>query len=178
MATKRRRRAQARREEFGPDHRFQLLAGFDWGRCAYTPLGREFDVAAARADWAEHRDELMAFWLQDPLAWRREHPTAGIPDYPPGGAGTRPAAWWWFEAPADARHVVGLAPINVAVQRASGVLYTRHVLVESQASFLKRHALLVPGELDRIPGEAFAPVEVHDPDQARQLEAAAKERDR
>lgn len=64
-----------------------------------------FCRAAAREMWNEKRDALMASWVQ-------ERP------------GTRPWAWWTFDAPED---------------RPEG---------ESEAGYLRRHGLLTPGEME------------------------------
>ena len=175
MPTKRRRRPQGRREAFAPQHRHQLLTGHDYFDDAYglnLPPEYRFDEAAARADWEDYREELMAWWLQDPTAWRRENGRpVGFYNLEPGGPGSRPWAWWAFEGPDDARLVFGLAPIDEPTARASGVRYCRGVLVESEAAFLRRRSLLLPGEADRIPAEAFEPVATYWPEEARRLEA-------
>jgi hypothetical protein len=78
----------------------------------YLLLGFRADDAfeseeEARAAWFAHRDELIAYWTQDPETWekRHGHESYGYPK--PGGPGTRPAAWWTFEAPERRRRIGG-----------------------------------------------------------------------
>jgi hypothetical protein len=178
MPTKRRRRAQDRREAFGWPHRQQLLVGCDFCGNAYgnhdgRPLGRVFDEETAREDWEERRDELVQFWTQDPGVWATTNRRRfGNPA--PGGPGTRPWAWWSWDAPADDRQVLGLAPVDEPLKRAMGVSYCRSVLLESEASFLRRHDLFLPGERARVPAAAFEPEAVIWSEMSRHLEAEAE----
>jgi hypothetical protein len=56
--------------------------------------------------------------------------------------GTRPWAWWAVEA----REVLGAAEVGRVRREGPG---------ESEASFLKRHGLLLPGEEQRVPKAAW-----------------------
>ncbi|MBI2526753.1 MAG: hypothetical protein HYY95_27660 [Candidatus Rokubacteria bacterium] len=161
---------KSRREAFSLGRRAHLLIGHDLLGHGY---GREddFDAEAAGGDWREHREELVTFWGQDPVAWRQANrPGFDAPE--PGGPGTRPVAWWWWDAPADERRVLGLAPIDEADRRRMGALYLRDVLLESQATYLQRHALLSPEEERCLPPGAFEPERLYDPELARTLEGA------
>lgn len=165
MPTKRRRRGTAwRAPEFSRDRREHLLIGHALLGIGY---GHDrVDLEAAAADWEVHRGELMAFWTQDPAAWHREN-RAGFYNPAPGGPGTRPAAWWWFDVPGDERLAFGIAPVNKEAHRVMGAPHVCGVLVEAQAAFLRRHGLLLPGELARIPVSAFEPVVVFRPEEAK-----------
>jgi hypothetical protein len=106
------RRAKLRRPGFEPQHRAQLLDGHDFFGDAYgDPSGHRsrtrgpFDAAAAREDWEASREELLAYWLQDPALWEREPDVSNFHQPTPGGPGSRPAAWWWFAAPEPRRIV-------------------------------------------------------------------------
>jgi hypothetical protein len=108
------RRAKLRRPGFEPQHRAQLLHGHDFFGDAYgETIGHRsrtrgiFDADAARADWVENREELLAYWLQDPTRWQRDPDVSGFHQPEPGGPGSRPAAWWWFDAPAPRRSSPG-----------------------------------------------------------------------
>jgi hypothetical protein len=124
-----------RREILSRGKREHLLLGF----CLIKDLGyadpnswtgRPRDDAEARADWEEHRAELMTFWTQDPTAWRATN-HQGFFSPAPGGPGTRPAAWWWFDAPPALR--LGDGPIEPPTP-------------ENERVLLARHGLLTPGE--------------------------------
>jgi hypothetical protein len=101
-----RRRAKLRREGYEPAHAYQLLKGFVFLHEGYgRPERDDFDAATAQADWADHRDALMAYWCQDPAAWILDLSESHWVQAKPGGLGTRPWAWWTFEAPQPRRLV-------------------------------------------------------------------------
>ena len=127
------RRVPKERREYTPMKHTQLLQGFDFLSCAYGE-GEAFDEAAARADWLEHRNELVHYWTQSQSEWLR---TArfGFASPPPGGPGTRPAAWWWFDAPPE---------LQQRLAREGGA-----PIYEDIRDVLKRHRMLVAGDLER-----------------------------
>lgn len=81
----------------------------------------EFITDEMRADWAHHRDELLAFWISGATS-------AQLSNYKPwlffctGGPGTRPWAWWALEDHPE----IGED--------------------ESEDDYLDRHHLWLPGE--------------------------------
>lgn len=137
-----RRRAKIRREGFTPERRFQLITGYDWFRDAYGDGGR-FDHEAAHRDWNEHREEILEAWLQRDEAGR-------------GGPGTRPWAWWAFDAPRELRRVVEgevpWLPIENWPRDTSFGKPTRFALDpsamrwEAEVIYLTRHGLVMPAE--------------------------------
>src|SRR4051794_23886652 len=81
------RKAKRRSAGYNDQHVYQLQTGFDLFGLAFGnegSYGDAFDDAAAREAWEIMRDKIMAEWI-------REQP------------GTRPWAWWRFDAPAPAR---------------------------------------------------------------------------
>mgnify|MGYP001193248409 FL=1 len=117
--------------------------------------------ADARAMWATHRGQLLRWWLDGiPAdAFRRLHFGFHGCDRP-HPAGTRPWAWWRFDAPERRRL---LAVQSRTVERAptaeddveawrDGVggfglpRYGGPYRFETEADFLNRHGLLMPGE--------------------------------
>lgn len=153
MPTKRRRREIAwRGPEFSEDRREHLLLGFSLLGKGY---GRDRgDLEAAEADWRAHRGELLAFWTQDPAAWKRDN-REGFYTPAPGGPGTRPWGWWVFDAPRgeprrrldgtptppEAAAFFGMWDIG---DEAHGPLFAEEF--ESEAAYLARHHLLLPSE--------------------------------
>jgi hypothetical protein len=117
------RRPKLRRPGYEPQHAAQLLGGFDWFGDAYgDPSGRHqgrrggpFDEAAARADWTAHREELLAYWLQTPATRALTPEASPFRQTRRGGPGTRPAAWWWFEAP-EPRRLIARWTFEGAIQ--------------------------------------------------------------
>jgi hypothetical protein len=118
-------------------------------------------------DWRAVRDDLLRDWIQ-------EHP------------GTRPAAWWKYDAPKQAapkvpkwhrgemvepRRRIGGAGAPSWEQFPAILPYYRFGIpvsfegidkadpptFESEATYLKRNGLLSPGEERRIPPEAWEP---------------------
>lgn len=96
--------------------------------------------------WQGIREEVLPMWLKD-------HP------------GTRPAAWWDFEAPKDHRRQVGGSGYPDADSTLLkgipsewyGVDHSDLPQIESQATFLKRHGLLSKAELSRLTDDDFLP---------------------
>ena len=169
MPTTRTRRGRNRRSTLTAAMKHMLLAGTTDGVGPDDPKdGDSFaafllagDRRALEKLWREVRGELMATWL-------KERP------------GERPHSWWLFDAPPAApgdvpetmtRHAGrvichrrrvdgGAAPDAIPAT------WTRHgaqttldedAVVESQASFLRRHGLLSPVEERKLPAEAFEP---------------------
>jgi hypothetical protein len=133
------------------------LATGDYARIRGEGWFKAFDVAGhlMRAvaqggrlpEWDEHADEITAAWIER---------------YP----GSRPYAWWAFEADAP-RDCVGVdvAAVPAWVWRQHrGIAVQWHQLdlgttvhLESEAHYLRRYQLLEPGECTRIALAAFAP---------------------
>jgi hypothetical protein len=93
--------------------------------------GDAFDEDAARADWLEHRDEILSYWTQPREEWLRAD-KVGFANPPPGGPGTRPAAWWWFDAPVE---------LQERLAREGGA-----PIYENIRGVLKRYRMLLAGE--------------------------------
>jgi hypothetical protein len=83
-----------------------------------------------RQVWAEYRQEALRIWPRL---------------YP----GTRPEAWWYFDAPADRFRVIG---------QEQDVLGLEVDITESETAFLARHRVLSAGERRRLSDDAFEPV--------------------
>ena len=81
-------RAKRRRTGYERQHIRQLLTGQDFFGNAFGK-GDRCDREAMRAAWEELRDKLLADWIS-------EKP------------GTRPYAWWCFDAPERRRRIDGL----------------------------------------------------------------------
>ena len=116
--------------------------------------------------WAQYREEILSSWVAD-------HP------------GTRPPAWWLYDAPEQRQRLGGKGtPWNDTDPQRSSILGipghwvadifidTEHPdiefiaehfdpidppIFESQAAFLKRLKLLMPGESRRLKADAFEP---------------------
>lgn len=93
------------------------------GGCVFTldELGladRAAALSEMRSDWIERRDELLKAWITRDEAFQAKFPHAKL-----GGPGTRPWAWWAFDAPDD----------DVRPD-------------ETEGDYLTRHGLLLPGE--------------------------------
>jgi hypothetical protein len=181
-----------------------------------------------RADWNEHRVELLDFWIQDPTPWPEHGPSGERFSYVrPGGPGSRPWAWWRFTAPRwqpdDPRHAgahyvgqlseprkrlggVGTPDYEVlahapqfefgipvswvdqwdsdfyngrALDDDGDVIETKYSegdfagepvdpddppIFESQAAYLQRNNLLLPGERERLTEADFEPETVEAPE--------------
>ena len=158
MPTTRRRRTRPRQPEYTVAHECFLLTGHAWfdlypyGNPTHDVDGwkagsRPFDEDACRADWEAHREALLAYDLQDPEEWRKTHHTSfGWGGEAPGGPGSRPWAWWQFEAP-EPRPIVGQSKwpgYTVTVPRQP---WKWSVAYEPERAFLERHGLLSPEEI-------------------------------
>jgi len=88
----------------------------------------------ARQAWQDHSAEALRRWITH-------------------SPGTRPPAWWWFTAPTH-----GFAHAGDA-EDANELPVT---LVESEASWLRRHKLLPAAEHRRLSDADFQPVPDHD----------------
>ncbi len=135
--------------------RWHLLTGHHYG-------SGFVDEAAAREAWAAHREALMAYWTRSDLTPEDESPE-------PGGPGTRPWAWWRFEAAAEPRRRlggVGLGgaddPDAPAWRRKmsfgvpsvwSGVDWSDVPVYESEPAYLDRLGLLSDEERRAIEGK-------------------------
>ncbi|MBI3776773.1 MAG: hypothetical protein HY273_14725 [Gammaproteobacteria bacterium] len=145
MPTNRTRVARHRKEKptLGPAERYYLLTGF-W----FSPGELGDDDAASL--WLDHRDTLLSFWIQDADAYRLPK-DRGFYDDVPGGVGTRPAAWWWFDVPEERRTVTAAEIIATEVaalgQAQHGEDYYRHHdLSETSYSYLLRLKLFTTAE--------------------------------
>jgi hypothetical protein len=84
--------------------------------------------------------------------------------------GCRPLMWWRIdapEAPQACREKVGgfgriVGAGNYGLPILLGVNRADPPVIESEAGYLRRHALLAPAELRRLRPEDFAPVEIID----------------
>lgn len=117
-----RRRDPKVRRGLTPESRDYLLSGL-----ALTGDALGDDAAAAL--WSEHRLALIAFYISNPAGWTPNISGGAFYDPPPGGPGTRPWAFWQFEAP-EARRV--LAPAVEAWAQPT---------LEREADYLVRHGL-------------------------------------
>jgi hypothetical protein len=106
-------------------------------------------------------DDALAAWH----AVRREVLPQWIAKHP----GTRPLAWWRYEAPAPMRRIVqgrgrppGGDPL-ICGWPENLLERTDHVAIESQAAYLKRHGLLSAEEESALLPEAFTPTVWPDP---------------
>ena len=97
-----------------------LLKGWLWSRTVQGDFESERD---AREAWEEHREMLMGFWLQSPEDFTWPDGWNGWNASEPRGPGTRPDAWWRFDAPEP-------KPED-----------------ETETEYLKRHGLLAEEEL-------------------------------
>jgi len=77
------RRIPKHRRGVGHQHLFQLRVGHDYFGDAFGN-GDSFDEAFAREAWEQYRDQILAEWIT-------KRP------------GTRPWAWWEFDAPEEPR---------------------------------------------------------------------------
>jgi hypothetical protein len=136
MPTKRQRRSQERRPEYSALKRAQLCQGYDMLNAGYGE-GMNFDEAAARADWREHRGELIGYWITPHAKWL-EGGRFGFANPPPGGPGARPWAWWAFDSPPELQERLAREGVAVIYENIRGVL--------------KRHGMLTAGEDDAEPG--------------------------
>lgn len=168
MPTKRTRRAHGRRCEMTDLERNTLLYGYQDGSGGMCGWFAYYEYAERL--WRNAGAELLPEWIQ-------EHP------------GTRPDAWWRFNAPkpenvpadtpewvlkdgCDPRRIVsGRGTVLQEEYPAVMPAYDRGIpkywaerdddlYVESEATYLQRHGLLDADELKRVKPEDFEPVQV------------------
>ena len=165
-----RRRAKVRREGFTETPRAFLLSGRPWF-LNDEGYGHRLDVDSAQRDWAEHRDDLLDHWLQNPQACRLRHHEDRL--HPaPGGPGTRPWGWWAFDGPRELRRLVAgdvpWLPITDWSRETSfgqPKYFEREpasMQWEAEDLFLARHGLLSPAEqrarrIPEVAGRSGAP---------------------
>jgi hypothetical protein len=129
MPTNRKRRARAWSPDLNDYERQLLLDGPEavliagegfrgLTHFAASAAERAASMGDARAAWVIHGPALLRWWLGEGEDATRK-PWAWVA---PGGPGTRPWAWWQFDAP---------EPRDAD---------------ETQADYLIRHGLLLPGE--------------------------------
>ena len=148
MPANRVRTRRSRTPGYEVRHRYQILTGGDFFG-AYGE-GEHFDHRTAQVHWQEHRAELLAYWTQPFEAWRREHGQTSFENPEPGGPGTRPWAWWEFEAPGPRRRVggTGAALPDAPLSFGCPVWYDGDYLIadppryEPERAYLTRHGLL------------------------------------
>lgn len=116
---------------------FQIVAliNYDWFKTPGKPTFSSEEER--RAAWFAHRDILMAR--------RGDHEFGRYPH------GTRPTAWWQYEAPEPRRQIAGpsIKPIGNELARGIPSLWESKpdgVVFESEYRYLKRLNLLFPGE--------------------------------
>jgi hypothetical protein len=114
------------------------------------PIGR------LEALWCEHRDRLLAAWVRE-------------------RSGSRPWAWWRFNAPEPRRLLSGRGvlleqrwrglrvPLHRGLPTFDSIDETDPPKFESEAAYLERLGLLEPDERERLGQSAFLP-EVLTPD--------------
>jgi hypothetical protein len=156
MPTNRRRR----RRGLTPQHSAGILGFLLTGSRRGAPAGSRLEIytkteADFREAWNDVRDEALVDWV-------REH------------AGTRPSAWWKFDAPQPRRRLGGIgdtcaAGFDLGMPRwwttPALARHSRFVAVdaadpprfESEAAYLERLGLLPPGEKGRLTPAAFEP---------------------
>ncbi len=83
--------------------------------------------------------------------------------------GTRPLAWWRYEAPTPMRRIVqgrGRPPAGDPLKYGwpeNLADRSEHVSIESEAAYLERHELLTPEERAGLSADAFKPLRWNDP---------------
>jgi hypothetical protein len=121
-----------------------------------------FAVGDERALWDMHADRIVRKYAQ-------QHP------------GTRPLLWWRFDAPEPRRRLGGTGtPMHECSNHVAAYVYgvpqswrkadqtylhsgtplsdSDPPVYEAEATFLRRHSLLLPGEARRIPRRDFEPL--------------------
>jgi len=161
----RKQRQEKRRTALSPWRRAQLLGGHDYipgegygDPWANQPIlepdgsvwsdgfrGAPWLGEEARRDWEANKAELLAYWLQDPIEWARTNVSQfGYPR--PGAPGTRPWAWWWFDAP-EPRPIIAIDADPDSFKSVPGVLVRQcGAVFEPEAEYLARHGLLSDAE--------------------------------
>jgi len=145
------RRGKEKREPLSAAMRHHFLTGEYSGPLTLGPRMEVFTFHDEQkgALWRAHAPELLRDWI-------RERP------------GTRPWAWWTYDAPASPRECVGAVfPLAPLWRQAFGRPFEWHALeagmvlaLESEPHYLRRHALLAPGERRRIPQADYAPEQI------------------
>ena len=124
-------------------------------------LGGFSNHRAGRLAWEKCRDELIAFWIQDPATWVGK---SSFTTPAPGGPGSRPWGFWRFEATAARVVVEQLEPgrknelsgLGWFCEKAWKDFFGRpagdYAKTESESSYLLRHRLFLPGEESSMRG--------------------------
>ena len=147
-----------------PRQRTWLLSGRDWDfldiHAGAHGFGGFPHQRAARLAWETCRDELVAFWLQQPTTWTGKSFSTPAP----GGPGTRPWAWWYFDAKVPRVVIEQLEPARKNELRALGWFSEKawrdffgrpaaeYAETASEASYLSRHRFFLEGEEAAIQG--------------------------
>ena len=145
-----------RKTGLSPEEKHQMPTGFAFFGDGYGRTNP--DRERMQADWEQYRDDLLAEWIQ-------KHP------------GTRPFAWWLFDSPERRRTADGSVhpfdnPERIAHVEECRLLYPNSpmdayrlrygrpsthvgfgdglVRYESEADYLSRLDLLLPGEAELI----------------------------
>ena len=152
------RRRRARADDLSAIQREELLTGLDFSVLAHPHHGNGFDDddEARRRAWFAHREELLQAWTADPPD-QDHRGDLGQPLL--GGAGSRPWAWWRYEAPESRRQVGGEGtPLDDTLfdfgiprqwQALDGDDPPRF---EDEAAYLERNGLLTDDEQGRESG--------------------------
>lgn len=111
-----------------------------------------------RKAWEIHRAELLTFWTQDPGEWLNAGNRQGFGNPAPGGPGTRPAAWWDYDAPEALRIISTAEQIALEIEKRGEPEYTADKehsqsfyydgADETEVAYLSRLGLLSAGEVE------------------------------
>jgi hypothetical protein len=123
LPTNRTRRSRQWSKELDCYRIFELMKGPDQQRLPGTGYGpvTEASTEAMRQDWALHRERLLHWWVTGENEPAGMKPWTFVPVFVPG---TRPWAWWQFDAP---------EPLGDD---------------ETERGYLQRLDLLLPGEAE------------------------------
>jgi len=136
------RERRVKPEELNPRQRQRLLTGRDWNFPRVPGFAHDVEERSA---WQRHREELLAFWLQDPDKWEKANPDRDQWVEPiPGGPGSRPWGFWEYEAPEPRREYPG-RPIGQ--ERESQIHYLRRLdlLTDAERILAARARQAAPG---------------------------------
>lgn len=133
------------------------MPGGDW---EWTTFDLEGNTEDRKKLWHDYREEILPKWIQDK-------------------PGTRPSLFWEFDVPMQPKKNNGWyydGTLPVPRKRIKGVVsgginpiihfykgipayepFDQDVYFESEASYLTRHGLLLPGEADRLKAADFKP---------------------